>query len=128
MDLTETLRLHALYLSGDPAGVRANLWGADLGRANLVGADLRGANLWSADLWSAKGFLYLTQTDHGYLVYASWTSTEWRIMAGCRYFSITEARAHWSSPDYHLPQSGSRIVALLDWLEKQPTPEKETQP
>ncbi len=203
MDLIETLRLHALYLSRDLAGVRANLRGANLRDANLrgvnlrgadlrgadlrsaylggvnlrganlrganlrdanlrdanlrdadlVGANLRGADLWDADLWSvnlrganlrgadlrganlrgvdlvgATGLLFLTQTDHGYLVYASWVGTEWRIMAGCRNFSIPEARAHWSSSDYRLPQSGSRIVALLDWLEKQPTPEKETQP
>ena len=46
-------------------------------------------------------------------------------MAGCRNFSIVEARAHWGAADYHRPQSGSRILALLDWLEKQPIPEKE---
>ena len=85
LDLAETLRLHILWLQADPAGVRANLRGAnlrgadlcganlrdadlyranlcgvdlfsaDLSGANLRGADLRDANLCSADLCSAKG-------------------------------------------------------------------------
>ncbi len=62
-DLTETLRLHALWLGGDPVGVRAdlsrtdligaNLRRANLRRADLIGADLRGANLHLADLTEA---------------------------------------------------------------------------
>lgn len=39
-ELKEILRKHALWLNGEPGGVRANLEGA-----NLRGADLRGANL-----------------------------------------------------------------------------------
>jgi hypothetical protein len=39
VNISETLRLHKLWLAGDPAGVRANL-----SRANLRGADLRDAN------------------------------------------------------------------------------------
>ena len=84
------------------------------GRANLSGANLR----------EADGVHLLTQTDHGYLVHATWRD-EWRILAGCRDFSIAEARKHWGAADYHIPSSGSRIVALLDWLEKQPVPEEE---
>ncbi|MHC4066970.1 MAG: hypothetical protein ACYSUI_21040, partial [Planctomycetota bacterium] len=61
----------------------------------------------------------------GYMVYGTWRG-EWRIIAGCRDFSIAEARSHWGSPEYHIPSSGSRIVVLLDWLEKQPTPEEST--
>ena len=48
-NLTETLRLHGLYLAGDPAGKRADLHGANLRFANLHGADLRGADLSDAD-------------------------------------------------------------------------------
>jgi hypothetical protein len=54
------LRLHKLWLEGDPSGVRAhleranleraNLCGANLWRANLRGANLRGANLRFANL------------------------------------------------------------------------------
>ena len=58
IDLAETLRLHSLWLQGDPAGVCANLCGADLRGANLcgaylAGADLRGADLRGADLCNA---------------------------------------------------------------------------
>lgn len=54
-DLIETLRLHDLWLRGEPGGVRASLSGADLREAslrgaNLSGADLRRANLRRADL------------------------------------------------------------------------------
>ena len=57
--LTEILRLHNLWLIGDPAGVRANLSSAnlrseDLSCANLSCADLRSANLRSADLSCAN--------------------------------------------------------------------------
>jgi len=34
---------------------------------------------------------------------------------------------HWGSPDYHTPSSGSRIVHMLDWLEKQPEPSKDAE-
>jgi len=140
---------HQLWLRNESEGVKANLrWadlrGADLRWANLHGAnlheadlrwadlrwadlrwaDLREADLREADLCWVKGFHLLTQTDHGYLVYATWRG-EWRVIAGCRDFSVAEARVHWGSPDYHLPSSGSRIAALLDWLEQQPAPEDE---
>ena len=58
LDLAETLRLHGLWLQGDPAGVYANLRdanlrGADLCDANLCGADLCGADLCDANLCDA---------------------------------------------------------------------------
>ena len=84
---------------------------------NLCGADLSGADLRGADLRGAKGFRLLTQTDHGYLVYASQRDNGWRILAGCRDFSISEARAHWGADDYHIPNSGRRILWCLDGLE-----------
>ena len=43
--ITEKLRLHALWLKGNAQGVRANLWGADLSVAYLSGADLIYTNL-----------------------------------------------------------------------------------
>ena len=52
--LTEILRLHALYLAGDQAGTRANLYGADLDGANLYGANLAGAYLTGAYLHGAN--------------------------------------------------------------------------
>jgi hypothetical protein len=53
INISETLRLHTLWLAGDPAGVRANLSSANLSYANLHFADLSSANLSSADLSDA---------------------------------------------------------------------------
>jgi len=52
--LTETLRLHFLWLVDAPGGQRADLRGADLSDADLRGADLRGANLSGAALRGAN--------------------------------------------------------------------------
>jgi hypothetical protein len=53
-DLKEVLRLHALWIASDAAGVRANLSGAYLSRANLRGANLSGAYLSDANLRGAN--------------------------------------------------------------------------
>jgi hypothetical protein len=45
INLPEVLRLHALWLNGDPTGQRANLSWANLSGADLSGANLSGANL-----------------------------------------------------------------------------------
>jgi hypothetical protein len=50
----EILRLHALYLAGDPVGQGANLYRANLYRANLSGANLSGADLYGANLSGAN--------------------------------------------------------------------------
>ena len=97
----------------------ADLRYADLRYADLRDADLRGANLRGADLCGASGCILLTETDHGYHVVAGFREGEWRIWAGCRDFTIQEAREHWGAPDYHTPLSGRRVVACLDWLEKE---------
>ena len=74
----------------------ANLRGADLSEANLRGADLSEANLYGADSISDRiidggirsdGYRFLlTRTDPG----------PWRIKAGCRNFTLDEAREHWT--------------------------------
>ena len=52
----------------------------------------------------------------------TWLATKeangWRIRAGCRNFSIQEAREHWLSPDYDGPETVRDTVGFaLDWLE-----------
>jgi hypothetical protein len=54
LDLPEVLRLHKLWLADDPAGVRANLRGANLRGADLSWANLRGADLSWANLREAN--------------------------------------------------------------------------
>jgi len=53
-DLQEVLRLHELWLAGDPGGSCANLCGANLYRANLSDVNLYGANLCGANLYRAN--------------------------------------------------------------------------
>jgi len=48
--ITETLRLHAMWLNNEHGGVRADLSWADLSGADLSGADLSGATLYGANL------------------------------------------------------------------------------
>ena len=43
--LREILECHKKWITGEPAGEKANLCGTDLQRADLWGADLRGADL-----------------------------------------------------------------------------------
>ena len=74
----------------------ANLRGANLREANLRGANLSEANLYGADSISDRiidggirsdGYRFLlTRTDPG----------PWRIKAGCRNFTLDEAREHWT--------------------------------
>jgi len=126
-EFTSVLERHAKWVRGEQGGERANLCGANLCGANLRGANLRGANLRDADLrgadlrganlCGASGCILLTETDHGYRVVAGFREEEWRIWAGCRDFTIQEAREHWGAADYHTPISGRRVVACLDWFE-----------
>jgi hypothetical protein len=51
---------------------------------------------------------------------------EWRIRAGCRNFSIQEAREHWLSEDYNGPESIKETIGFaLDWIESKPIERKE---
>ena len=104
---------HRQWLQGE-GGACANLRGADLMDADLRGADLR----------DAKGIYLLAQSDHGYLIYATQRDSKWRILGGCRNFTIVQARRHWGAKTYHSPSSGRRIVACLDWLEAELKREK----
>jgi len=68
----------------------ANLSNADFSKANLSNADFRGANLGDSDLISGG------QRLDGYEFYGQIKDGELWIKAGCRYFSIDEARRHWN--------------------------------
>ena len=70
----EVLRLHNLWLAGDPAGERADLSLADLSRANLSGANLPGANLSGANLSLAD----LSRAN------LSWANLSWADLSGAK--------------------------------------------
>ena len=84
---------------------RANLFGADLSGADLSGANLSEANLYRANLFGAdlsKANLFGANLIVGgyrsdgfcFLLYKEPDGTV-KLRAGCRYFSIKEAKAHW---------------------------------
>ena len=93
----------------------ANLYGADLREADLYGADLRGAdlrgtnlrgaylrdaNLLEANLREAEGVIDGGQDTRGYRVVGWMHDDQLMIKAGCRNFTLAEARAHWGGADY----------------------------
>ena len=119
-DLQEVKLIRVKLQGADLRG--ANLQEADLQDANLRGVKLQDANLLWADFQGSTGWIPLLQTDHGHMIAAVWHWTHWRIQGGCRDFTIYQAREHWGSPSYRCQQTGSRIIHMLDWLEKQPTP------
>jgi hypothetical protein len=82
--------------------IGANLGGADLrdavlSGAVLSGANLRGADLSGADLSVATGIKCLGTDRRNYRFVAVRHDDGWRIVAGCRWFTIEEAIAHWGA-------------------------------
>ena len=81
-DIKECADLHGADLRG------ADLSDADLSDANLSGADLRGANL-------PKSIINGGMDSRGYTFIGSMQPQGFTIIAGCRYFTVKDAREHW---------------------------------
>ena len=96
---------------------RANLYGANLYHANLYGANLSGANLSGANLFDAN-LLDCGHRSDGFRFIAS-KSKDGTLMikAGCRFFSIADAREHWTKTRGGT-QLGNESIALLDHAER----------
>ena len=96
---------------------------ADLRMADLRGADLSGANLcWAdlsgADLSEAAGIIELPVGDpRGYRSFAVKHYRGWIIFAGCRKFTIHEAKDHWGDDSYNDHDRGERYVHAIEYLE-----------
>jgi hypothetical protein len=109
-----------------PCGCLADLAGANLAGANLAGANLAGAKLAGANLAGAganlagaklagriidggiraDGYRFLlTRTEPG----------EWRVKAGCRNFTLAEAREHWGA-SYGRTELGAEALAIIDHM------------
>ena len=90
------------------------LRGADLRGADLRGADLRGAYLSGADLVDAGC------DSRGYSFTAHWSDQDkaFVIVAGCRYFTLAEAKAHWK--DRHKADKAlhAEVQAKIALIEK----------
>jgi len=112
-DLTGAVLRHAVLRHADLTGAvltRAVLTGADLTGAVLTDADLTGAVLrhavlrhavltgavlTGAVLTGAVGIIDAGQDPRGYRFVGVRHTDGWRVAAGCRWFTIAEARAHW---------------------------------
>ncbi len=94
----EGANLRGAYLRGaylrDANLEGANLEGAYLEDANLRDANLRDANLEGAYL-EAANLLSCGNRSDGYTFYAHMRGGKIWIIAGCRYFNITDAAKHW---------------------------------
>jgi len=114
-DLTDT-DLGGADLGGANLGA-ADLRGAYLGGANLKGAYLNGAYLNGAYLGCA-GIVDGGQRTDGYR-FVGWVNDDvLQIRAGCRNYTITEAKAHWSSTDYRNEKIGAETMLILDHIEQ----------
>ncbi len=89
----------------------AYLGGADLGGADLGGADLGGANL--GEQWVVQG---ACRSDGYWFMLISLKDEGVRVKAGCRNFTLVEAREHWSTTRKDTPL-GNETFAILDNLE-----------
>jgi hypothetical protein len=105
----------------------ANLSGADLRWAHLNGANLRVANLSGADLGGAVGVIDAGHDSRGYrFVAVQQEDVPYRILAGCRWFTLAEAWEHWGAPGVPSnPESVHRVLmigeiaALKDWVSRE---------
>ena len=79
----------------------ANLRGANLHGANLHGANLHGANLHGANLTYATGIVCAGTDRRGYRFVGVLHADGWRVAAGCRWFTMPEAVAHWTARGNH---------------------------
>jgi uncharacterized protein YjbI with pentapeptide repeats len=76
----------------------ANLSGADLSAATLSGADLLGVKL------GGKGQVKLATRSDGFdFRLIDCADGEWRVMAGCRWFTLAKAWEHWESTRNNTP-------------------------
>ena len=98
----------------------ADMRGATLRGANLSDADLSGANLREADLSEAdlRGWSVIDggQRSDGHRFVGNIVNNVLMIAAGCRYFSIEDARAHWIYSRSGTPL-GDETMCILDHIE-----------
>ena len=112
-ELKEILGLHAKWQAGDPTGVRANLYNADLSRAvlreaNLYNADLRRAVLCEANLYGANLYGAVLR---GANLYRAVLREANLYRADLREANLREADLSRATlPAFQIPQEGDLIV------------------
>jgi uncharacterized protein YjbI with pentapeptide repeats len=101
--------LSGAYLSG------ANLSRADLSGAYLSGAYLSGANLSGAYLGEHRIISGASRSDGYEFLLTNIGNEGWRIKAGCRNFTLAEAKQHWSKPRENM-RLNVESLAIVDHL------------
>ena len=103
--------------------VGANLDRASLDRASLVGASLVGASLDGASLVGAKindktaiGILRRATRLDGYEFFLWHCQEGFYVKAGCRWFTLNEARQHWTATRAGTPL-GDESLDILDFFD-----------
>ena len=101
---------------------RANFSGADFYKANFYGANFYGAdfsraNFYGANFYLAEGILHVGPVD-GWDMYAVRWDDGPRIKAGCRWFTVSEARKWWGKGGApgNKPEHGPLMLAGLEAL------------
>ena len=96
-------------------GVR--FFGADFSRANFSRANFSGASFYGANFFGVEGILHVGPVD-GWDMYAVRWDDGPRIKAGCRWFTVTEAREWWGKGGTpgNKPEHGPLMLAGLEAL------------
>ena len=106
--------LSRAYLDGADL-TAADLRGANLFGANLRGANLRGADLDGANLDGAQGVICAGTDPRGYRFTGHAAADGCRVLAGCRWFTLAEAREHWANN----PDALARVALIAAWAERE---------
>lgn len=85
--------------------------------AHFSGANFSGANFYGANFYLAEGILHVGPVD-GWDMYAVRWDDGPRIKAGCRWFTVSEAREWWGKGGApgNKPEHGPLMLAGLDAL------------
>jgi len=95
----------------------ADFYKADFSLANFYKADFSLANFYGANFYGAEGILHVGPVD-GWDMYAVRWDDGPRIKAGCRWFTVSEARKWWGKGGApgNKPEHGPLMLAGLDAL------------
>ena len=95
----------------------AHFSGANFSRANFSGANFSGASFYGVHFFGVEGILHVGPVD-GWDMYAVRWDDGPRIKAGCRWFTVSEAREWWGRGGAagNKPEHGPLMLAGLEAL------------
>ena len=95
----------------------AHFSGANFSRANFSGANFSGASFYGVHFFGVEGILHVGPVD-GWDMYAVRWDDGPRIKAGCRWFTVSEAREWWGKGGAagNKPEHGPLMLAGLEAL------------